>query len=80
MLTTYDLDIQTRPRFSPIYTTAKLKADTCNSFQVIMQTDRQTHTHTHTALPNGNLSPVQFNSVFQCALNCEQSQNTSEDF
>ena len=61
MLTTYDLDIQTRPRFSPIYTTAKLKADTCNSFQVIMQTDRQTHTHTHSSTKwKSQSSSVQF--------------------
>jgi len=38
--------------FSPVYVTAKQRGDTCSSFEVIMQTDIDTHTHTH--LPNAS--------------------------
>jgi len=40
---TYDLCVG---NFSPIYVTTKQKADNCNSFQVILRTDVQSHRHT----------------------------------
>jgi len=44
-----DLDVRTRPIFSPIYATTKQKADICNSFPVIGQTDTHTDRHIHTS-------------------------------
>jgi len=40
---TCDLYMRTRPRFSPIYVTAKQKADIFNGFQVIVLTDTKLH-------------------------------------
>jgi len=63
MIFSCDLDMQTYPRFFPVYVTTKQKTDICDNFQVIM------HTYTHT-LPNNNNNNNQ-DSVYGAVIMAE---------
>ena len=65
-----DLDMQTRPRFSPLYMSTKEKADNiCNSFPGIVWR------HTHTPLSNESYMPVLTIIVRQSNLRKRDASN-----